>query len=97
MTLLAIIDNVNLNSFIYTDKNGIDWYTYLEGLIRYDQKLESKIDEHYKILMRSVTAGKEQLNPEFSATKSTEIKSSDNSLNFQYTAPFYEQEDKTQY
>lgn len=97
-SLLPVIDRVGLNSNVYPDINGIVWFTSTEGLIRYDSRIRTNIDQHYKVLIRGIRAGKGQLNPDESISNQLpEIKSADNSLTFQYAAPFYEQEDKMQY
>ncbi|HYJ62903.1 MAG TPA: two-component regulator propeller domain-containing protein, partial [Parafilimonas sp.] len=83
---------------IYPDKDGIVWFFTNDGLIRYDQKIKINVDQSYKTLIRSVTANKQNLNPGLNAeNNSPEIKHNSNSLRFEYAAPFFEQEDKTQY
>ncbi len=97
-SLLPLIDKVGIATTAYPDKKGVVWFTYPEGLIRYDSKIEAKVDQHYKILLTGVTDGKGRLNPdENSSNELPEIKPANNSLSFQYAAPFFEQEDKTQY
>ncbi len=97
-SLLPVIDRVSANTTIYPDANGIAWLTGNEGLIRYDEKIKSNVDQSYKVLITGIAADKQQLNPALVAdNKSPEIKHSSNSLRFEYAAPFYEQENKTQY
>jgi signal transduction histidine kinase/CheY-like chemotaxis protein len=94
-SLLPVIGQSIQN--LYPDKNGIVWFFTNDGLIRYDQKIKINIDQPYKTLIRSITADKQNLNPDSASGNSTEIKHNSNSLRFEYAAPFYEQEDKTQY
>jgi signal transduction histidine kinase/CheY-like chemotaxis protein/uncharacterized protein YigA (DUF484 family) len=96
-SLLPIIDRVSINTIIYPDANGIVWFLGNDGLIRYDEKIKSKVDESYKVLITDITAEKQKFNPALTADKSPEIKHNGNSLRFEYAAPFYEQENKTQY
>ena len=94
-SLLPIIGQSIQN--LYPDKNGIVWFFTNDGLIRYDQKIKINVDQPYKTLIRNVTADKQNLNPGLNANNSPEIKHNSNSLRFEYAAPFFEQEDKTQY
>ena len=97
-SLLPVIDQLGLNSNVYPDKDGIVWFTNPDRLIRYDDKIKSKVDLPYKVLISDITAGSQKLNPFGNVQKNSfEIKSADNSLSFQYAAPFFEQEDKIQY
>ncbi len=96
-SLLPIIDHVSANSNIYPDANGIVWFLGNDELIRYDEKIKSKVGESYKVLIRDITADKQELNPGLTAGKSPDIKHNSNSLRFDYAAPFLDQENKTQY
>jgi signal transduction histidine kinase/CheY-like chemotaxis protein/uncharacterized protein YigA (DUF484 family) len=96
-SLLPVIDRVAAQTTIYPEANGIVWFTGNDNLVRYDEKIKSKVDESYKILITGISAEKQKLNPGLTADKSPEIKHSSNSLRFEYAAPFYEQENKTQY
>ncbi len=99
------IENANLNSIneltvqnFYPDKNNILWICATDGLIRYDENLEKNYDESFKTVLTYVTAGKEALSTEQGGNKkASSISHKNNTLRFEYAAPFFEQEDKTQY
>ncbi|HEY5462264.1 MAG TPA: GAF domain-containing protein [Hanamia sp.] len=95
-SLLPLLDRRPFD--LYPDKDGIVWFLTTDGLIRYDQNLKTDVDQPYKTLIRDITADKQRMNTdEVAGNKSPEIKFNQNSLRFEYAAPFYEQEDKTQY
>ncbi len=95
-SLLPLLDQRPFD--LYPDKNGIVWFITTDGLIRYDQNIKRNVDLSYKTLIRNITAGKQKLNPdEIVGSKPPEIKFNQNSLRFEYAAPFYEQEDKIEY
>ena len=99
------IENANLNSIneltfanFYSDKNNTLWICTTDGLIRYDEKLEKNYDESFKAVLTFVSAGKEALSTLNDNNKNTfSISHKNNTLRFEYAAPFFEQEDKTQY
>jgi len=97
-SLLPIID-IAFNSTPYPDINGKVWFISNDGgLYLYDQKIKSNTEQSYKTLLDNVSAEKEQLNPQkATGSKPPEIKFNQNSLRFEYAAPFYEEENKTQY
>ncbi len=83
---------------IYPDKNGVVWFISRDGLIRYDQNIKANYDQPYKTLIRTVAVGKKEVDPyEMANAKNPEIKFKNNSVRFEYAAPFYEQENITQY
>ena len=86
-------------SGIYPEANGIVWICTTDGLIRYDESLEKNYALSFKTLLRHVTAGKDILNPDpVSADKNkVTVSFKNNTLRFEYAAPFFEQEDKTVY
>ncbi len=94
-SLLPLLDQSPFD--LYPDKNGIVWFISNDGLIRYDQKIKRNVDPSYKTLIRSIAADKQQLNPVVIGGTPPEIKFNNNSLRFEYAAPFYEQEDKVEY
>lgn len=96
-SLLPVIDRVSANTTIYPEANGIVWFTGNDELVRYDEKIKSTVDQSYKVLITGISADKQKLNPALPASKSPEVKHNNNSLRFEYAAPFYEQENKTQY
>lgn len=83
---------------IYPENNGIVWVCTTDGLMRYDENLEEKSDQSFKTIIRNISAGKNLL-PLGTAGLPTSYSVSykDNTLRFQYAAPFFEQEEKTQY
>jgi signal transduction histidine kinase len=84
---------------IFPEENGIVWFATNEGLIRYDEKLEKNYDQSYKTLLRYVKAGQTGLNPDTSAgnQKLSLISYQNNAMRFEYAAPFFDKENKTQY
>ncbi|MBI2730066.1 MAG: hypothetical protein HYX40_04835, partial [Sphingobacteriales bacterium] len=83
---------------IYVEKNGVVWICTTDGLIRYNEAAEIKKDQSYKTIINQVSSGK-QLLPIDKSGKNEIIKiaSSNGTLRFEYAAPFYDQEEKTQY
>src|SRR5688572_2287284 len=82
---------------IYPDKNGITWFCTTDGLIRYDGKMQKNYDQSFQSMISHITAGKQSLIAN-SLTKGTQnLKYNNNTLRFEYAAPFFEEEDKTQY
>ena len=55
------------------------------------------VDQPYRVLIRKISSDTQRLNPLIVSDKSPEIKFNHNSLRFEYAAPFYEKENKTQY
>lgn len=84
---------------ISPDKNGIIWICTTDGLIRYDENNEKKDNQAYKTILRSVSSGKQMLvnNNALANNKDITLSYNSNSMRFEYAAPFFEQEDKTQY
>jgi signal transduction histidine kinase/CheY-like chemotaxis protein/uncharacterized protein YigA (DUF484 family) len=84
--------------FPYFDKNDIVWFLTGDGLICYDEKIKANFDHPYKTLITGITSQNKSLNPfENISAKLPEIKFKNNSLRFDYAAPFYQKEDKTEY
>ncbi len=84
---------------IYPEDNGIVWICTTDGLVRFDEKIEKNYDASFKTILRHVAAGSEILNTNTADSHYTppSISFSKSSLRFEYAAPFFEQEDKTQY
>lgn len=80
---------------IYPEANGTTWICTPEGLVRYDEHLKMNYDQPFKTVLRQVAAGKKRLST--GAGKAPDLSYSNNTLRFDFAAPFYEQEDKTQY
>ncbi|HWH63410.1 MAG TPA: triple tyrosine motif-containing protein, partial [Ginsengibacter sp.] len=101
------IENSHLNSIneltiqnFYSEKNGILWVCTTDGLIRYDKNLEKNDDESFKTVLTHITAGKKALSTDVAENNNNKpftISHKNNTLRFEYAAPFFEQEDKTQY
>lgn len=94
---LNTINDLTVSNF-YPDKDNILWICTTDGLIRYDENLQKNYDESFKAVLTRVAAGKEAL----SIDKTTNINASsisyeNNTLRFEYAAPFFDQESKTQY
>lgn len=86
-------------SAIYPEENGIVWICTTDGLIRYNETLEKNYALPFKTLLRHVTAGKDILNPDplIAGKKKVSVSFKNNTLRFEYAAPFFEQEDKILY
>ncbi len=85
---------------IIPENDGITWFATTDGLIRYDENIKKNFDEPFSTLIRRVVAGQQHLN----TTNTTPGKQQQhpltfkqNTLRFDYAAPFFEQENKTQY
>jgi len=81
---------------IYPDKNGITWFCTTDGLIRYDGKMQKNYGQGFQSMISHIVAGKQSLvvntNKEIQ-----DLKYNNNTIRFEYAAPFFEEEDKTQY
>ncbi len=84
-------------SYVYPEANGIDWICTADGLFRYDEHRIKNYDLTFKTLLRFISAGKSRLNTLEGQNAEISINHSDNTLRFEYAAPFYEYEDRTQY
>ena len=96
-SLLPIADPIV--NFIYPEKNGIIWFGTTDGLIRFDENHEKNYDVPFKTLVRKVAADSNLLNTNI-AESGYEIPSiafNNRNIRFEYTAPYFEQENKTQY
>ncbi len=84
-------------SQIYPE-NNIIWISTTDGLVRYNENMKKDYDQPFKTFVRKIEAGDNLFNPISSdSTKSNSISYKNNSLRFEYAAPFFEQEDKTKY
>jgi signal transduction histidine kinase/DNA-binding response OmpR family regulator len=82
---------------IFPEANGTVWFATTDGLIKYDENLKKNYDQSFKTLLRNVIAGKHQLPVTPSSDQQPSLDYNDNTLRFEYAAPFFEQENKTQY
>src|SRR4029077_855724 len=69
------------------------------GLLRYDENSKKNYDLPYKTVIRQVTSAKQALDLNLldSTKKTASLSYGENSLRFEYAAPFYEHEGKTKY
>jgi len=82
----------------YPEKTGILWLCTTDGLIRYDENLEKDFDESFQTVLRHIEAGKRSISVDLTSNqKPVSIYYKNNTLRFEYAAPFFEQEEKTQY
>src|SRR6185437_4770775 len=82
----------------YPEKTGILWLCTTDCLIRYDENLEKDFDESFQTVLRHIEAGKRSISVELTSDqKPVSIYYKNNTLRFEYAAPFFEQEEKTQY
>ncbi|HKB43672.1 MAG TPA: GAF domain-containing protein, partial [Chitinophagaceae bacterium] len=96
-TPLNSINELTIQNF-YPEKNGIVWICTTDGLIRYDENIEKNNDQSFKTILRHIEAEKTSLSTDTTDNKkSVSISFKNNTLRFEYAAPFFEQEDKTQY
>jgi K+-sensing histidine kinase KdpD/CheY-like chemotaxis protein len=85
-------------SFIYPEQNGVIWIGTTDGLVRFDETLEKNYDASFATIIRHVAAGSQILNSNIdSNSKKPSIAFKNSTLRFEYAAPFFEQENKTQY
>ncbi|MCI0693875.1 GAF domain-containing protein [candidate division KSB1 bacterium] len=90
-------------SAILPEDNGIVWLGGTEGVIRYDSNLQKDYDAGYAALIRRVIVGEDSLifggmdNGRGGQPSAPTLAYSHNTLHFEYAAPFFEQENKTQY
>jgi K+-sensing histidine kinase KdpD/CheY-like chemotaxis protein len=85
-------------SRIYPENNGITWFTVTEGVLRYDENLKKDYSQSYKTIITSVVNDKNHLNPVNDLNgELPEISYRNNTLRFDFAAPFFEQEKQTQY
>ncbi len=84
-------------SRMFTERNGITWICTSDGLVRYDETLHKNYDQPYAAIIRHFTAGNNTLDPVYHADNKASISFNQNSLRFEYAAPFFEQEHKTLY
>ncbi len=94
-----VLQQVTDRSFskIFSEKGGVTWICTTDGLIRYDENISDDTSTHFGILLRHITAGGNVFNPDPGADQAPEISYRNNVLRFEYAAPFFDQEDKTQY
>jgi GAF domain-containing protein/CheY-like chemotaxis protein/ligand-binding sensor domain-containing protein len=83
---------------LYPESNGILWICTTDGLLRYDENLKQNFDGSFKTVIRHIEAGKEALSVDTTANQKTvSLSYKKSTLRFEYAAPFFDQEEKTQY
>jgi len=88
---------------ILPEDNGIVWFGGTEGVIRYDSNLQKDYNAEYVALVRRVVVGEDSLifggtvNGRGGRPAAPTLAYSHNTIHFEYAAPFFEQENKTQY
>jgi len=83
---------------LYPESNGILWICTTDGLLRYDENLKQNFDGSFKTVLRHIEAGKEALSVDTTGNQKTvSISYKKSTLRFEYAAPFFDQEEKTQY
>jgi signal transduction histidine kinase/CheY-like chemotaxis protein len=91
---LSPIKDMTLQKF-QIEENGIVWICTTDGLIRFDESLDRKTDQTYNTYIRHATAGKNPLTIVPSSNgNAIGINFNNNTLRFEYAAPFYNQEEK---
>ena len=96
-TKLGTIDELTIQK-IYPENNGIVWICTADGLIRYDENLEKNYDQSFSTVIRHASAGKNLLSTTINpGTEPVSVSHKNNTLRFEYAAPFFEQEEKTLY
>jgi len=97
-TALLPITDASINQF-YPEKDSILWICTTEGLVRYDQRNQTNYDQPYNTLLRNIKAGSTFLDllAENMPQNNNLVSYANNSIHFEYAAPFFDQEDKTKY
>ena len=96
-TMLSSISELTIQK-IFPETNGIVWICTTDGLIRYDENIVKNSDQSFKAALRFASAGKNILSTIInSGEKPVKVSYKNNSVRFEYAAPFFEQEEKTQY
>ncbi|HUX84101.1 MAG TPA: response regulator [Chitinophagaceae bacterium] len=95
-TLLPLADQLMTN--VFPDQDGIIWASTIDGLIRYDPNIGKRKEPPFNTLIRKALAGGHLLNPDTGGPAGpAEISFRDNSVRFEFAAPYFIQENKTQY
>ncbi|WP_336518588.1 GAF domain-containing protein [Pollutibacter soli] len=84
---------------IYHDQDGISWLAATDAMIRYDSKLAAEENNSFPAILRFVRNGKTTYNPELHQTSGSllHFPFKNNSLRFDFTAPYYDNETRTEY
>jgi GAF domain-containing protein/CheY-like chemotaxis protein len=82
---------------IYPEDNGIVWFATNEGLIRYDENRQKDYTQSFKTLLRQITAGETSLSTVAAPANHNHLPFRNNTLRFEYAAPWFEKENRTKY
>ncbi|HSN10451.1 MAG TPA: GAF domain-containing protein, partial [Hanamia sp.] len=82
---------------VFPDIDQTVWFPTSDGIIHFDAKQKVNFNKPYNTIISRISSDTFRLNPDVASSKPTEIKFNRSSLRFDYAAPFYEQENKTQY
>ncbi len=83
-------------SQVYPERGNIIWLCTVDGLIRYDENAVKANNKSFKCWLRGIKTGTLLINPD-SALASYPVQYENNSVSFEYAAPFFDQEDKIRY
>jgi K+-sensing histidine kinase KdpD/CheY-like chemotaxis protein len=83
--------------YFYPEKGGILWICTTDGLVRDNTNLNKNYEASFKTILTKVTAGKESLSVEPHNKNTLSISFKNNTLRFDYAAPFFDEENKTRY
>ena len=99
-TSLLPISERTISQF-YPENNKITWICTTDGLVRFDENKKKVYDQPFNVLIRTINAGNSLMNPDFpdsaSGKQNNFVAYKNNSVRFEYAAPFFEQEDRTKY
>ncbi|HSK12554.1 MAG TPA: GAF domain-containing protein, partial [Phnomibacter sp.] len=83
------------------EENGVVWIGTTDGLLRFDSRLAGLEGQNFKTFFRHITAGKNPLPHAWGKAdeifKAPSIQFRDNTLRFEFAAPFLLQDEKTMY
>ncbi len=98
------IESNRLNNFsdysfssFYADNSGILWIATTDGLMRYDERLDAANTQSFKAILRHISSEKNSLPLGDSSNSPVTLSYKNNTLRFEYAAPYFDQENKTQY
>ncbi|MFD2200406.1 ATP-binding protein [Shivajiella indica] len=80
---------------IYPEKDGTVWLGSGEGLFRMEG--QNAVGKTFNVLLRQVSTKEDSLHINNPNQKAISLKNNNNSLKFEFAAPFYEQEERTVY
>ncbi|MGZ3852787.1 MAG: GAF domain-containing protein [Flavisolibacter sp.] len=84
-------------SNFFSDNDGTLWIATTDGLIRYDESMKTNSNVAFKTIIRNVSSEGTPLNAINREDHSIALSHKSNTIRFDYAAPFFEREDKTQY